>query len=154
MLAKTARSRKGLRTLTGKFATAEGHIFKSLLDQIGLFETELREAKVRLETMKPEVIRVRIRDTRRFVEAGLNDLQKLLNGEPRLARAELAKHIQKIVLTPQGKTYVAVGDWNLLGLGSYGGAGGPDCTYQSAVACPGTGAPAVGRECRARRKAK
>jgi hypothetical protein len=78
--------------------------------------------------MKPEGVRARIRDTRRFVEAGLNDLQKLLNGEPRLARAELAKHIQKIVLTPQGKTYVAVGDWNLLGLGSYSGAGGQNRT--------------------------
>jgi hypothetical protein len=29
-------------------------------------------------------------------------------------------------LTPQGGVYAASGDWNLLGLGSYGGAGGPD----------------------------
>jgi hypothetical protein len=43
-----------------------------------------------------------------------------------MARAELAKHIQKrIVLKPEGKKHVAVGDWNLLGVVSYDGAGGP-----------------------------
>ena len=79
---------------------------------------------MRLETMKPEAVRVRIRETRRFVEAELSDLRKLLNGEPRLARTVLAKHIRKIVLGPQENAYLAVSDWNLLGLGSYGGARG------------------------------
>ena len=71
---------------------------------------------------------MRIRETRRFVEGGLSDLRELLNREPRLARTVLAKHIRKIVLRPQESAYLAIGNWNLLGLGSYGGAGGPDRT--------------------------
>jgi hypothetical protein len=51
-----------------------------------------------------------------------------LNRDQKLARAELAKHIRKIILTPHGKTYVATGEWNLSGLVSYGGAGGAACT--------------------------
>ena len=50
---------------------------------------------------------MRLRDSRRFVEADLLDLQKLLNRNPKLARAELAKHIPKIVLTPQDGIYLA-----------------------------------------------
>jgi hypothetical protein len=71
---------------------------------------------------------VRMQNTRRFVEGKLRELQKLLNAEPRMARAEMAKHIQKrIVLRPEGKTYVAVGDWDL-DVASYGGAGGQNRT--------------------------
>ena len=78
--------------------------------------------------MKPEGVTLRMQEIRRFVEADLCDLRKFLNREPRLARAVFAKHIQKIVLTPQGGSYVAAGNWNLLGLGSYGGAGGQNRT--------------------------
>jgi hypothetical protein len=39
----------------------------------------------------------------------------MLTGEPRPVRAEIAKHVQKITLTPDGRTYVASGEWNLLG---------------------------------------
>ena len=47
---------------------------------VWLLETERQQAKLRLETMKPEGVRVRIRETQRFVEAELSDLRKLLNG--------------------------------------------------------------------------
>jgi hypothetical protein len=35
----------------------------------------------------------------------------------RLVRAEITKHVQKIILTPDllGKTYIASGNWDLLG---------------------------------------
>ena len=79
---------------------------------------------------------MRLRDSRRFVEADLLDLQKLLNRNPKLARAELAKHIPKIVLTPQNGIYLGVGDWHLLGVVSYGGAGGPDRTRSAAFSIP------------------
>jgi hypothetical protein len=39
----------------------------------------------------------------------------MLTGEPRIARAEIAKHVQKISLTPEGRMYIASGTWNLLG---------------------------------------
>jgi hypothetical protein len=35
-------------------------------------------------------------------------------GEPRLARAEIAKHVEKITLHPDGRTYVASGTSNCL----------------------------------------
>jgi site-specific DNA recombinase len=110
-------------------AIAEGHAFKSLLDQLGSLEAELQQTKARLGNARPEAVRVRMQETRLFVEAELRDLQRLLNAEPRMARAEMAKHIEKrIVLRPEGKAYVAVGDWNLLGVVSYGGAGGQNRT--------------------------
>jgi hypothetical protein len=37
-------------------------------------------------------------------------------GEPRLARAEIAKHVEKITLHPDGRTYVASGTSNCLGV--------------------------------------
>jgi hypothetical protein len=39
--------------------------------------------------------RMRLRDMRRLVETDLRDLQKLLNRNPKTARAELAKIFQK-----------------------------------------------------------
>jgi hypothetical protein len=57
---------------------------------------------------------MRLRDTRRLVvETHLRDLQKLLNRNPKTARAELAKQISKITLTLREAVYVGVGDWHL-----------------------------------------
>ena len=39
-------------------------------------------------------------------------------GEPAVVSAEVAKHVQKISLTPEGRFYVAPGSWYLLGFGS------------------------------------
>jgi site-specific DNA recombinase len=109
-------------------AIAEGRPFKSLLEQVGLLEAEMEQAKSERENIRPEGLIARLRDTRRFVEANLCNLRELLSGEVRMARAELAKHIQRIVLTRQGKAYVAAGNWSLLGLGYYDGAGGQNRT--------------------------
>jgi hypothetical protein len=103
--------------------------FTSLLEQLGFLEAELQRTKAPAESAKPGALRVRMQDTRCFVEGKLRELQKLLNAKPRMARIELGMYIQKrIVLKPEGKKYVAVGDWNLLGAVSYDGAGGPVCT--------------------------
>ena len=40
-------------------------------------------------------------------------------------RAEFAKHIEEIALTPKGETYIASGTGNFVERGSIGGAGGP-----------------------------
>ncbi len=42
-------------------------------------------------------------------------LCKLLNSEPRIARAAIGKHVQKITLTPEGRAFIASGSWDLLG---------------------------------------
>jgi len=36
--------------------------------------------------------------------------------------------MQKIALTPEGKSYIAAGTWSVLGLGSMDGAGGQNST--------------------------
>ena len=114
---KIADLEKKIRNCTT--AIAEGHGYKSLLEQVGLLEAELEQVRSEHEDIRPEDFSVRMRDTRRFVETNLGNLRVLLSGEPRMARTELAKHIQRIVLTREGKTYVAEGNWNLLGLGMH-----------------------------------
>ena len=80
---------------------------------------------------RTDAIETQIRDTRKFVELRLKDLGKLLNAEPRLARAAIANHVQKIEMTPDGKTYVASGSWDLLG----GGSGAVSMVPGARLAC-------------------
>jgi hypothetical protein len=61
------------------------------------------------------LIKFRLRDTRRFVESRLKNLQSMFSGEPRLARAAIAQHVQKITLKPEGRSYIASGVWDWLG---------------------------------------
>ena len=56
-----------------------------------------------------------MRDTRKFVDARLKDLSALWDGDPRIAREEIAKHVQKIRLKPMLRAYVATGTWDWLG---------------------------------------
>jgi hypothetical protein len=49
-----------------------------------------------------------LRAVPRLVETDLRDLQKLLNRDPKTARAELTRHISKITLTPREAIYVGV----------------------------------------------
>jgi hypothetical protein len=61
-------------------------------------------------------VKLQMRDTRRFVETRLQNLSELWEGEPRIARDEIAKHVQKITLKPMLRSYVATGTWNWLGV--------------------------------------
>jgi hypothetical protein len=58
----------------------------------------------------------------------LNDVRGLLNCDVAVVRNALMKHIEKIVLRPSGKYFVASGTWNLLERVPTDGAGGPACT--------------------------
>jgi hypothetical protein len=53
-------------------------------------------------------------DTRRFVESRLEDLSALWDGEPRIAREEIAKHVGKITLKPMLRMYMGIGVPQLL----------------------------------------
>jgi hypothetical protein len=48
------------------------------------------------------------------VETRLKSLQSLWIGEARLVRAEIAKHVERITLPPEGRPYTS-GTWDLLG---------------------------------------
>jgi site-specific DNA recombinase len=96
-------------------AIASMGLSNSLRTQLTDLETEQHELKQKLTSTEPRAVRLRLRDTRRFVEVGLRNLQSMWTGEGRLVRAEIAKYVEKITLTPEGRTYVASGSWNLLG---------------------------------------
>ncbi len=55
-----------------------------------------------------------IRDLRRFVESRLKDLQLFFSAEAVTLRAEISKHVEKITLTPDRRTYIASGTWKVL----------------------------------------
>jgi hypothetical protein len=48
-------------------------------------------------------------ETKRFVHAQLANLHTLLNRYVKAARAHIARHVVKFILTPVGKTYIATG---------------------------------------------
>jgi hypothetical protein len=60
----------------------------------------------------------------------MKDLRALLGSDAAVVRAELARHIDSITMTPTVEHYVASGSWNLVGRGSIDGAGGPVCTVR------------------------
>ncbi len=92
-------------------AIAEGQPSKFLIAKLVELERELEGVVACLRGARTDAIETQFRDTRKFVELRLKDLGKLLNAEPRLARAAIANHVQKIEVTPDGKSYVASGSW-------------------------------------------
>ena len=97
-------------------AIADGQPSKFLLAKIAELERELAEVTSKIES--PGIARSGLRDMRRFVEDRLRDVRSLLNGDPRVARAAISKHVQKITLTPDGRVFIASGEWDLLGFGA------------------------------------
>ena len=113
-------SRRQLRVIEAKIRNCTEAIARMgwstfLRAQLQDLESQHRELADKLAALEPRVVKSTFRDTRRFVEARLKNLQSMLTGEPRLVRAEIAKHVEKITLTPEGRTYIAAGTWDLLG---------------------------------------
>ena len=84
--------------------------------QLAELETQHRELTGKLAGLEPRRLKLRLRDTRKFIEARLKDLQSMLTGEPRIARAEIAKHLKKVTLKPMLRTYEATGIWDWIGV--------------------------------------
>lgn len=78
-------------------------------------ERQLADLREFAAASQPETFQLRMREMRKFVETRLRDLQALFGAEAVTIRAEIAKHVQKITLTPEGRTYVVSGTWDLLG---------------------------------------
>jgi hypothetical protein len=74
-------------------------------------------------------VKQRMRDARKFVALRLSNLQALFGAEAVTVRAEIAKHVQKITLTPEGRTYIASGTWNVLGPWQHGWCRGPESNW-------------------------
>ena len=88
-------------------------------------EQELADTKAKIAYCKPRAVQLRMKDARRFAEARLKELRLVLNRELRIAWAEIAKHVQKISLTPEGRTYIASGTWDVLGAENHAWCRGP-----------------------------
>ena len=79
-------------------------------------EGQVAAIRERLKTSDAVTVKLQMRDTRRFVETRLQNLSGLWEGEPRIAREEITKHLQKITPKPMLRSYVATGTWNWLGV--------------------------------------
>ena len=89
---------------------------ESITSEIARLEGQLAAIRERLKTSDAVTVKLQMRDTRRYVETRLRNLNALWEGEPRIAREEIAKHVQKITLKPMLRSYVATGTWNWLGI--------------------------------------
>ena len=94
---------------------------------------EISDITARLFAARPDSIQTKLGTIRRPVEAEMKDLRALLDSDAAVVRAEFARHIDSITMTPTGAHYVASGNWNLIGRGSIDGAGGPAWTERLPV---------------------
>jgi site-specific DNA recombinase len=117
---ETTAARRRLQEIEGRIrncteAIASMGLSSFLREQLTRLEAQHQELAQKLASSDPRKVRLQLRETRKFVEARLKSLRSMLTGEARLVRAEIAKHVQKITLTPEGTAYVASGTWDLLG---------------------------------------
>jgi hypothetical protein len=94
-------------------------------------ERQISEITGRLLEAHPDSLRTKLRSIRGFATARMQSARNILNSDVAHVRTELAKHIEKITLTPSGECYIASGTWNFVERGSIGGAGGPIGTMES-----------------------
>ena len=125
----TARKRElegELENLT--LVLASGQLSPTIIAAISKREREISEITERVVSSSEGSIKTRVANMTAMAKAKLNDLRGLLGGGATLARAALMKHVGKIEMEANGKTYVASGNWNLLGMRPTDGAGGQNRT--------------------------
>jgi hypothetical protein len=97
------------------------------MGEIARREREISGITDRLLSAKPDSIRSKIDSLKATAVSRIRDLRTYLNTDRQMAREYLARHVEAIVMEPDGKAYVASGSWNLLGRHS-GGAEGQNRT--------------------------
>jgi site-specific DNA recombinase len=96
----------------------------AVMGQIAAHEREISDIGDRLLSSSPDSIHSRVKRLREKALARMRDLRQCLNGDRVSARAFFTKHVEKIVMEPTGRAYIASGTWNLLGEIRWGGAEG------------------------------
>src|SRR6266480_5069895 len=86
----------------------------AITEEIANLERQLATVREQLRASDPPAVKLQMRDARRFIEHRLRSLDALWEGDPRVAREEIAKHVQRITLRPMLRTYVATGVWDWL----------------------------------------
>jgi site-specific DNA recombinase len=95
---------------------ASGIYSVSVMAEIARREREVREIGDRLLSSEPDSVRIRIEKLRENVLAQMHEVREYLSADPQTARTWLTKHVDRIVMEPNGGIYIASGNWNLLGL--------------------------------------
>jgi site-specific DNA recombinase len=96
---------------------ASGIHSPAVMAEIAKREREIAEFSDRLLSSNPQSIHSRVQRLRDMAVNRIRDLRLYLNSDTALARAHLAKHVEKIIMQPGKKAYVVSGSWNLLGHG-------------------------------------
>lgn len=107
-------------------ALASGHLSPTIISAIAEREKKIGAITDRVVTSNEDSIKTRVANMTATAKAKLKDLRGLLGEDVTLARAALLKHVEKIEMEANGKTYVAKGNWNFLGDRAWDGAGGLD----------------------------
>ena len=95
---------------------ASGVYSVSVMAEIARREREVREIADRLLSSEPDSVRVRLEKLRENALARMREVREYLAADPQTARTWLTKHVEQIVMEPNGGIYVASGNWNLLGV--------------------------------------
>jgi hypothetical protein len=108
---------------------------ESITTEIARLERQLAAIRERLKTSDAVTVKLQMCDARRFVETRLQNLSALWEGEPRIAREEIAKTRAKNHAQTDAAQLRCHGDLELARdtrtRGCYGGAGGPVCTTRT-----------------------
>ena len=130
---ETARHRRQKLELERKIenltrALADGYS-PAIRADLARLEEQLANTRRTGMAAEPAALDRRMRETRGFVESRLKDLRTLFCAEAVTIRAEIAKHVREITLTPEGRTYIASGTWDLLGAWQHGWCRGPESNW-------------------------
>jgi recombinase-like zinc beta ribbon protein len=107
---------------------ASGIHSPAVMSEIADREREVSEISDRLVSARPESVRSKIKNLRDQAMTRIRDLRGYVNTDTQAARVPQAKHIEQIVMEPDGQTYVASGKWNLLAEVRWDGAEGQNRT--------------------------
>jgi site-specific DNA recombinase len=121
------------RELVGELANltkalASGQFSPTIMTAIAEREKEIEAITDRVVSSSEDSIKKRVASMTVSAKAKLKDLRGLLSGDITVARAALLKHVERIEMEASGKTYVAKGNWSLLGDRAWDGAGGQNRT--------------------------
>lgn len=113
-------------------AIATGFDSPAVHAEIKECEKQISDINSQVFSSRTRNVQTKIREGRRFVEASLKDVRRVLNMDPATAKAALARHMPQIVLAPSvhpdgSKFFRVTSNWELLhgsGLAHLDGAEG------------------------------
>jgi site-specific DNA recombinase len=125
------RKRKGvleseIRNLSKAIASGSDDM-PSLRDAIVEREREISNLTERITGRGKGSVSRELVGLRKFVREGMADARELLAGKhakPAIVRQQLARHVESILLLPEGESIRYKGNWKVLGEGYRGGAEG------------------------------